>query len=145
MEHSTNPMNTVATSTTEFSGIVIPERKKEAWEQLRPCGTMILIRIRKQQEKIGSIHLAAESRDLLHTAQPVAQVIALGPDCYTDTARFPSGPWVKPGDWIVIKPYQGQGNGYKLAGDEHEYRHIYCDSVLSVITGGDPYVVERFI
>lgn len=119
---------------------------KAAWESIKPCGKFLLIRMRKQQEKIGSVYISQEAKDNLHVAQPVAQVVAMGPDCYREgDPMFPSGPWCKVGDWIVMKPYAGQGNGYKLKDDDAEYRHIYCDSFMSVIESGEPYLVERFI
>ena len=31
----------------------------------------------------------------------------LGPDCYADEKRFPSGPWCKEGDFIVVRPNAG--------------------------------------
>jgi hypothetical protein len=31
----------------------------------------------------------------------VGLVLALGPDCYRDAAKYPSGPWVQQGDWVT--------------------------------------------
>ena len=35
---------------------------------------------------------------------PVLFVIQLGPDCYKDPTRFPSGPSCKAGDFVIVRP-----------------------------------------
>jgi len=34
-------------------------------------------------------------------------VVSLGPDCYADKERFPSGPWCKKGDFVIVRPHAG--------------------------------------
>jgi len=66
------------------------------------------------EEEIGSI---------------VGFVLKMGPDCYNDERRFPSGPFCKEGDWILMRSYSG--TRFKVHGKE--FRLINDDSVEAVI------------
>ena len=56
-------------------------------------------------------------------------VLKLGPDCYNDERRFPSGPFCSKGDWILMRSYSG--TRFKVHGKE--FRLINDDSVEAVI------------
>jgi co-chaperonin GroES (HSP10) len=64
-------------------------------------------------------------------------VIKLGPDCYTDTKRFPNGPWCKEGDFILARP--NSGTRLKIHGKE--FRLINDDTVEAVVQ--DPRGIRR--
>ena len=64
-------------------------------------------------------------------------VVALGPDCYKDTSRFPSGPWCKEGDFVLIRPHSGS----RLVIHGREFRLINDDSVEGVVD--DPRGIRR--
>jgi len=64
-------------------------------------------------------------------------VVALGPDCYKDEKRFPSGPWCKPGDFILIRP----NSGSRLEIHGREFRLINDDTVEAVVE--DPRGIKR--
>jgi co-chaperonin GroES (HSP10) len=64
-------------------------------------------------------------------------VVSLGPDCYADKARFPSGAWCKQGDFILVKPYAGS----RLVIHGREFRMINDDSVEGVVD--DPRGIKR--
>jgi co-chaperonin GroES (HSP10) len=68
---------------------------------------------------------------------PVLFVVALGPDCYKDKERFPSGPSCKKGDFILVRP--NTGTRIKIHG--REFRLINDDSVEAVVE--DPRGVSR--
>lgn len=68
---------------------------------------------------------------------PVLFVVALGPDCYKDKARFPSGPSCKVGDFILVRP--NTGTRIKIHG--REFRMINDDSVEGVVE--DPRGISR--
>ena len=59
----------------------------------------------------------------------VLYVIKLGPDCYQDPKRFPSGPWCKEGDFVVTRAYSG--TRLKIHGKE--FRIINDDSVDATV------------
>jgi len=64
-------------------------------------------------------------------------VVKLGPDCYTDTTRFPSGPSCKEGDFVIVRP--NSGTRLKIHG--REFRIINDDSVEAVVE--DPRGITR--
>ena len=68
---------------------------------------------------------------------PVLFVVKLGPDAYTDTARFPSGPSCKEGDFVIVRP--NSGTRLKIHG--REFRIINDDSVEAVVE--DPRGITR--
>jgi len=68
---------------------------------------------------------------------PVLFVIKLGPDCYKDTTRFPSGPSCKEGDFVIVRP--NSGTRIKIHGKE--FRLIKDDQVEAVVE--DPRGIQR--
>lgn len=107
---------------------------------LRPVGSQILIRLIPAEEKTkGGIIVAETLRDRESAAAVVALVVALGPDCYLDKRLFPTGPWCKAGDHIVIRSYSG--TRLRVEGDDAEYRFITDESVEGVTS--DPAKVKR--
>ena len=64
-------------------------------------------------------------------------VVALGPDCYKDTTRFPSGAWCKQGDFVIVRPHAGT----RLMIHGREFRMINDDSVEAVVQ--DPRGIKR--
>ena len=64
-------------------------------------------------------------------------VMKLGPDCYKDEKRFPSGPWCKEGDFILVRPHAG--TRIKIHGQE--FRIINDDAVEGVVE--DPRGISR--
>ena len=102
-----------------------------------PVGYYILVRIRKKDERTaGGIILTQDTRDQADTRANTGWVEWIGPLAYADKARFPDGPWCRPGDFISWKMYQDQR--FKI-GDE-EYVVLQDDKVLAVIP--DPSVIR---
>lgn len=64
-------------------------------------------------------------------------VVALGPDCYADEKRFPTGPWCKQGDFVIVRPHAGT----RLMIHGREFRMINDDSVEAVVQ--DPRGIKR--
>jgi len=64
-------------------------------------------------------------------------VVALGPDCYADKTRFPTGPWCKQGDFVIVRPHAGT----RLMIHGREFRMINDDSVEAVVQ--DPRGIKR--
>jgi len=74
---------------------------------------------------------------LPQTAEEKAFVVKMGPDCYNDKTRFPSGPWCKVGDFILARP----NSGTRLKIHNREFRIINDDSVEGVVQ--DPRGISR--
>lgn len=60
-------------------------------------------------EYVGSsgIIVAESIRDKERLHATSHRVIKMGPDCYTDQARYPDGPWCKVGDFVLLSRYCG--------------------------------------
>jgi co-chaperonin GroES (HSP10) len=57
-------------------------------------------------------------------------VLDVGPDAYSDKARFPSGSWCAKGDFILVRRYAG--TRFKVFGKE--FRVINDDQVEAVVS-----------
>lgn len=64
-------------------------------------------------------------------------VMKVGPDAYKDDKRFPSGPWCKQGDFVLVRPHAG--TRVKIHGKE--FRIINDDSIEGVVD--DPRGISR--
>lgn len=127
----------IATESGEVS--TLPETAEQKAKQLpQPSGYKILCAIPDIEEKhesgIIKADITKKHEEILAT---VYFVVALGPDCYTDTERYPTGPWCKEGDFILVRPHTG--TRIKIHGKE--FRIINEDSVDGVVQ--DPRGVSR--
>jgi len=118
-------------ASSEEKATVLPE----------PAGYKILCGVPDISEKIDGTDL-----DLVRPSQFAAQeqhattvlfVLKVGPEAYTDKTRYPSGPWCKPGDFILTRTYSG--TRFKIFGKE--FRLINEDQVDAVVQ--DPRGISR--
>jgi hypothetical protein len=113
---------------------------EEKGKQLpRPSGYRILCvipEVDKEYEGTGFLK-ADETIRNEETLTTVLFVVDMGPDCYKDEKRFPSGPWCKPGDFILIRPHAGS----RLVIHGREFRIINDDTVEGVVD--DPRGIRR--
>jgi len=84
---------------------------------------------RSRREAAGGIFKADSTKQYEELTTPVLMVLKLGPDCYKDEKRFPSGPWCQEGDFILTRPMAG--SRVKIHG--REFRIINDDSVEGVV------------
>jgi len=90
----------------------------------RPSGYHILCAIpEKEKEYDSGLFKADETIRMEETMTTVLFVVALGPDCYKDEKRFPSGPWCKEGDFVLVRPHSGSrlvmhSRGFRLINDD---------------------------
>lgn len=118
---------------------VLPETAEQKAKQLPdPSGYRILCAIPEIENRYDSGIVKADitmhHEELLTT---VLFVIKMGPDCYKDTNRFPSGPWCKEGDFVLVRPHAG--TRVKIHG--RDFRIINDDSVEGVVE--DPRGISR--
>ena len=124
----------------EVVGVVNLEATAEdkAKQLPKPSGYHILCAIPEAEKEFESGILKADAtiqhEEILTT---VLFVVDLGPDCYKDTSRFPSGPWCKKGDFILVRPNAGS----RLLIHGREFRLINDDSVEAVVD--DPRGIKR--
>ena len=103
-----------------------------------PSGYKILCAIPDIEERYESGLIKADKtvqiEELMTT---VLFVVKLGPDCYKDSSRFPSGPYCKEGDFILVRP----NTGSRLNIHGRQFRLINDDSVEGVVE--DPRGISR--
>jgi co-chaperonin GroES (HSP10) len=118
---------------------VLPETAEEKAKQVPdPSGYRILCAVPEAEGSYESGILKSDMslrhEELLTT---VLFVVKIGPDCYKDEKRFPSGPWCKEGDLVLVRPHAG--TRLKIHGQE--FRIINDDSVEGVVQ--DPRGISR--
>ena len=117
----------------------MPQTAEEKAKQLpEPSGYRILCAIPDVDETYESGILKSDTtlrhEEVLST---VFFVVKMGPDCYKDAGRFPTGPWCKVGDFILARP--NSGTRLKIHG--REFRIINDDSVEGIVQ--DPRGITR--
>ena len=119
--------------------VIMDKSAEEKAKQLPvPSGYHILVALPESEEKYDSgIIKADETRRFEEVLSTVFFVVELGPDCYKDEKRFPTGPWCKKGDFILARP--NTGTRLKIHG--REFRLINDDSVEAVVQ--DPRGISR--
>ncbi len=95
-----------------------------------PTGFHLLIATPEvKQATAGGVILPDGHRDREGTAAILGLVLAVGPDAYSDTSRFPNGPWCKEGDWVIFRSYSGTRVKY----GKQEFRLINDDTVEAIV------------
>lgn len=123
----------------EIKAIVGDATDVEKASQLpQPSGYRILCAVPDIEKEYESGILKADEtsrrEELLTT---VLFVVALGPDCYKDTTRFPSGPWCKVGDFVLVRP----NSGTRVVIHGKEMRLLNDDTIEAVVL--DPRGIKR--
>lgn len=112
--------------------------EEKASQLPRPSGYHILCAIPEIEKEYDSGIVKADQtihqEEVLTT---VLFVVDLGPDCYKDPNKFPSGPWCKKGDFVLVRP----NSGSRLVIHGREFRMINDDTVEGVVD--DPRGIKR--
>lgn len=129
---ATNPDN------PQIIGSVNKPAEEKARQLPKPSGYHILCAVPEVEEEYDSGIIKADEtvrfEELLTT---VLFVVELGPDCYLDKGKFPTGPWCKKGDFILVRP----NTGSRLVIHGKDFRLINDDSVEGVVQ--DPRGIRR--
>ena len=105
-----------------------------------PSGWRMLVLPFTPKEKTkGGIILSQESLDKARIATNCGYVLKLGPLCYQDKDKFPTGPWCKEKDWVIFARYAGS----RLPIEGGEVRLLNDDEVLGTVK--DPESVLHYI
>lgn len=131
---ATNP------SSPEIVGMYRPQASadEKAQQLPQPSGYRILCAVPEVEKEFDSgLVKSDETIRMEETLTTVLFVVELGPDCYKDPSRFPSGPWCKKGDFVLVRPYSGS----RLVIHGREFRLINDDSVEGVVQ--DPRGIKR--
>ena len=110
---------------------ITPENYESHADKLpRPTGYRILILPFAQKSVTkGGIHIAKQTIDKERLSTVVGHVVALGPDAYADTIKFPEGAWCKKGDWVIFGRYAGAR--FQIEGGD--MRLLNDDEILAVV------------
>lgn len=122
----------------DLTGILHKTADEKAKQLPTPSGYRILCAIPEQEKEFESGIIKADETIMIEeTLTTVLFVVAMGPDCYKDATRFPSGPYCQVGDFILIRPNAGS----RLVIHGKEFRMINDDSVECTVD--DPRGIRR--
>jgi co-chaperonin GroES (HSP10) len=115
--------------------------EEKATQLPTPQGWKILCAVPEVDQKIAgtSLDLVRDTASLRQEehASTVLFVMKVGADAYTDKTKFPTGPWCKEGDFVLVRTYTG--TRFKIFGKE--FRLINDDQVDAVVQ--DPRGLTR--
>jgi len=105
--------------------------KRQATQLPQPTGYHILCAIPDIDREFDNSSIIKAEKTLADesTLSTVLFVVAMGPDCYNDEHKFPTGPWCKVGDFIITRLYTGS----RLDIHGQEFRLINDDNVEAVV------------
>jgi len=122
----------------DLSQLLDKSSEQKATQLPKPSGYRILCAIPEIEREFESGIVKADETvrydELLTT---VLFVVDMGPDCYSDKDRFPTGAWCKKGDFVLVRPNAGT----RLVIHGREFRIINDDSVEGVVD--DPRGIKR--
>jgi co-chaperonin GroES (HSP10) len=122
----------------DLSAVLDKSQEEKASQLPKPQGYRILCAIPEAEKEfdngLAKADVTIKNDEILTT---VLFVVSLGPDCYADKERFPTGPWCKQGDFILVRPNAGT----RLVIHGREFRIINDDSVEAIVD--DPRGITR--
>lgn len=122
----------------DLSALLDKSAEEKATQLPIPSGYRILCAIPEVEETYESGLLKADSTiNFEEKLATVLFVVHVGPDCYKDEKRFPTGPWCKQGDFVIVRPNAGT----RLMIHGREFRMINDDTVEAVVL--DPRGIKR--
>ena len=105
----------------------------------KPVGYRVLVALPQVEETFGDTGLLKSSNTISqeHIMSIIGLVFDMGDQAYSDEDRFPSGPWCKPGDYVMFR--MNTGTRFKVGGVE--YRLMNDDSIEAIVA--DPRGITR--
>lgn len=126
------------TQAVDLSALLNVPAEEKATQLPKPSGYRILCAIPEVEKEFESGIVKADTTvNFEEKLATVLFVVDLGPDCYSDKARFPTGPWCKKGDFVIVRP----NSGSRLLIHGREFRMINDDTVEAVVD--DPRGIKR--
>ena len=131
---STNQNPKIITPNKELVGVKKSEPKKEVTKDStklpQPTGWRIIVLPFKMDEKTkGGVLMTESALERQQVGSQCGLVLAMGPQCYKDTERYPTGPWCKVNDWVVFARYAGS----RIQIEGGEIRLLNDDEVLATV------------
>jgi len=126
-------------SAVDLSGILNRSAEDKAKQLPDPKTYHMLCVVPEAMEEYADSEIlkATQTKHYEEVLTPVLFVVKLGPDCFKDASRFPSGPSCKEGDFVIVRP--NSGTRLKIHG--REFRIINDESVEAIVE--DPRGISR--
>jgi co-chaperonin GroES (HSP10) len=125
----------------DLSAVMHKKAEDKAKQLPKPSGYKILCAIPEAEKEFEDSEVGIVKADETMRNEEVLTtvlfVVDMGPDCYMDKAKFPTGPWCKQGDFVLIRP----NSGSRLVIHGREFRIINDDTVEAVVQ--DPRGIKR--
>ena len=122
----------------DLQAVMHKKAEEKATQLPKPTGYRILCAIPEAEKEFDSgIAKSDETMRFEELLTTVLFVVDLGPDCYADMDKFPTGPWCKKGDFVLVRPNAGT----RLVIHNKDFRIINDDSVEGVVD--DPRGIRR--
>jgi co-chaperonin GroES (HSP10) len=105
----------------------------------KPTGWKILCGVPDVSDKFDNTSIV-KAESLMKAEEhgtTVLFVLDVGPEAYADKEKYPSGPWCKPGDFVLVRTYSG--TRFKIYGKE--FRLLNDDQIDAVVE--DPRGITR--
>ena len=123
----------IITPNKELVGVKKPKKREVTNEKAKlptPTGWRILVLPFRMDEKSkGGVLFSNETIDKQQVASQCGNILAMGPQCYTDKERYPEGPWCKVGDWVIFARYAGS----RIQIEGGEVRLLNEDEILATV------------
>ena len=105
----------------------------------KPVGYRVLVALPQVEETFGETGLLKSNTTMNqeHIMSIIGLVMDMGEQAYSDEDRFPTGPWCKPGDYVMFR--MNTGTRFKVGGVE--YRLMNDDSIEAIVA--DPRGITR--
>lgn len=109
---------------------ITEDTQPEATQLPEPTGYRMLCALPEVEDKFANGLFKPDSLAKIEEFSTVVLfVLKMGPDCYKDVAKFPTGPWCKEGDFVLVRAYSG--TRFKIHG--REFRLINDDTIEGVV------------
>ena len=122
-------------STNKIIGLKTAKKSEDGGESElskvpQPTGwRIVVLPYRGVGKTKGGVLLTDKAVEDQQIASVCALVLKVGPDAYSDPEKFPTGPWCKEGDWVIIARYAGS----RIKIEEGELRILNDDEVLGTV------------
>ena len=113
-----------------WDGKAVEKQKKEIEKVPTPVGWKIVLFPLKLDSKTKSgLYLTDDTVEQSQVSTNICKVLKVGPEAYKDKQKFPSGPWCKEGDWVLITRYAGS----RIRIEDGELRIINDDEIIATV------------
>ena len=133
-EQSSTSTQKIHLPNKDLVGLKRSEEQKEVTNEKaklpQPTGWRLIVLPFKMDERTkGGIIMNETTLEKQQVASQCGNVLAMGPQCYTDKERYPEGPWCKVGDWVIFARYAGS----RIQIEGGEIRLLNEDEILATI------------